>query len=276
MSGYQLSAAPRRWRTLPLIQRLAILMIVISHGSAFTSPLSRIRYTSSSLTHNYLMNTSKRRTYQSGFLWASTLEETGIKEADVITKPTSQPSKSYDTNEKEPPTLSKSASARTKQKTPEIRSSDNTEKVRAVRSKQRMLKAQKLLEMAQVSPSQRLEMEEERRGANSTSFSATGSRLSAAPGRFNNTEDMYQMRMAGTFDSVDNLVDSKSLLPDGRWVEERKRSTENTDAPSSEMELRNKLAAGQVAEVCFTYTLSMCVVLEFQLLPLSLDLYCSH
>jgi hypothetical protein len=123
------------------------------------------------------------------------------------------------------------------------------DKIRATRSKERMIKAQKLLEMAQVSPSQRLEMEEERRGANSTSFSARRSRSPPAAARhFNNTQDVYQMRMGSTFDSVDNPVDSKSLLPGGRWAEERDQSV-SVDS-SSEMEMRNKISAGQVAEVC--------------------------
>jgi hypothetical protein len=57
------------------------------------------------------------------------------------------------------------------------------------------------------------------------------------------------MRMAGTFDSVDNLVDSKSLLPGGRWVDEEVGSAVNSDSLSSEMDLRKIASYGQVAEV---------------------------
>jgi hypothetical protein len=53
--------------------------------------------------------------------------------------------------------------------------------------------------------------------------------------------------MGSTFDSVDNPVDSKSLLPGGRWAEER---DEAVGTSASEMEMRNKISAGQVAEVC--------------------------
>ena len=123
------------------------------------------------------------------------------------------------------------------------------------RSAKRLLKAKRLLEMAQISPSQRLEIEEARKASsintNNYNNSSTTSTTSTAKDDDNDTtmmndntidtvvpmgsysmrfggygtleeelNDMYQMRMADTFDSVDNLVDSNSLLPGGRWVYE--------------------------------------------------------
>jgi hypothetical protein len=131
----------------------------------------------------------------------------------------------------------------------------STDSIRSERSKQRMLKAQKLLEMAQVSPSQRLEMEQFRNGGNSTSSIATTSFTVRTGGQsrgkgvkhsYNTTSDVA-LRMADTFDSVDNLVDSKSLLPGGRWVEDD--TVNQGDNGESEMELRKTRSAGQVAEV---------------------------
>jgi len=105
------------------------------------------------------------------------------------------------------------------------------------KSAQRLVKAKRLLEMAQVSPSQRLEMEEAQKISqfNSTSGNddvnnnddttvvSMGS-YSMRFGGYGSLEEeieqqgLYELRMADTFDSVDNLVDSKSLLPGGRWV----------------------------------------------------------
>jgi hypothetical protein len=99
------------------------------------------------------------------------------------------------------------------------------------RSAKRLLKAKRLLEMAQISPSQRLEIVEARKASSSPSSSIDtidtvvpmGS-YSMRFGGYGTLEEelkgMYKMRMADTFDSVDNLVDSNSLLPGGRWVYE--------------------------------------------------------
>ncbi len=101
------------------------------------------------------------------------------------------------------------------------------------RSRQRLLKARKLLEMAQVSPSQRLEMEKGfMSGTNPAQNVENG--VANIAGTLNNKGlegekfEEAQMRMADTFDSVDNLVDSKSLLPGGRWV-----STSNSGPESA-------------------------------------------
>eukprot|EP00584_Thalassiosira_punctigera_P005369 CAMPEP_0172544070 /NCGR_PEP_ID=MMETSP1067-20121228/14306_1 /TAXON_ID=265564 ORGANISM="Thalassiosira punctigera, Strain Tpunct2005C2" /NCGR_SAMPLE_ID=MMETSP1067 /ASSEMBLY_ACC=CAM_ASM_000444 /LENGTH=978 /DNA_ID=CAMNT_0013330569 /DNA_START=63 /DNA_END=2999 /DNA_ORIENTATION=- len=109
------------------------------------------------------------------------------------------------------------------------------------KSAQRLLKAKRLLEMAQVSPSQRLEMEEARKSSQSATanraFNSTNGNdmnddstvvamgsYSMRFGGYGSLEEeleqqgVYELRMADTFDSVDNPVDSKSLLPGGRWV----------------------------------------------------------
>ena len=118
------------------------------------------------------------------------------------------------------------------------------------RSAKRLLKAKRLLEMAQISPSQRLEIEEARKASSSysnnnnsnndstttnnnnmmTDTTTTTTTETVVPmgsysmrfGGYGTLEEelkgMYKMRMADTFDSVDNLVDSNSLLPGGRWV----------------------------------------------------------
>lgn len=138
-----------------------------------------------------------------------------------------------------------------------------------IRSHRRMEKARKLLEMAQVSPSQRLEMEEREqlafdrrlRGGVTAAAAVVDTTSFSSSSNSNGYDDVFQMRMAGTFDSVDNLVDSKSLLPGGRWVVEDSRDTATTgetssNASFSEMDLRNKLAVtGQVAEVRVCCTL---------------------
>lgn len=174
------------------------------------------------------------------------------------------------------------------------------------KSAQRLLKAKRLLEMAQVSPSQRLEMEEARKISN-VQPTPTGTGTGAAAlnpaddtatvvpmgsyslrfGGYGSLEEeleqqqgMYEMRMADTFDSVDNLVDSKSLLPGGRWMnanddvgtadggsisspssdgekQQRSSSSESSSSVSvsvSEMEQRKSMAAsGQVAEPLVRY-----------------------
>ncbi|KAL7512379.1 hypothetical protein ACHAXN_009361 [Cyclotella atomus] len=221
-------------------------VIISSHrGEAFTPPAP-----------NIMIATSTRRSHRSDHsLRASILEETEqieIAEPDLLTTSTrSRPGRRDIVNGKKSPNAIETATSATPLSLDRTKSID-MDKIRATRSKERMIKAQKLLEMAQVSPSQRLEMEEERRGANSTSFSARRSRSPPAAARhFNNTQDVYQMRMGSTFDSVDNPVDSKSLLPGGRWAEERDQSV-SVDS-SSEMEMRNKISAGQVAEPLIRY-----------------------
>jgi len=114
------------------------------------------------------------------------------------------------------------------------------------KSAQRLLKAKRLLEMAQVSPSQRLDQSQSTPPTTTTSAAATASTpnngnvmnddttpntvvpmgsYSMRFGGYGSLEEeleqqgLYDLRMADTFDSVDNLVDSKSLLPGGRWVE---------------------------------------------------------
>jgi hypothetical protein len=129
------------------------------------------------------------------------------------------------------------------------------------RSAKRLLKAKRLLEMAQISPSQRLEIEEARKASSSSSvsnFNSTNNDMIDSANNNNNIDtvvpmgsysmrfggygtleeelkDMYKMRMADTFDSVDNLVDRDSLLPGGRWVytttteEEQKKNDEKDE-----------------------------------------------
>ncbi len=117
----------------------------------------------------------------------------------------------------------------------------------------RLMKARRLLEIAQITPSQRLEtMQVARMGTNNDDYfatvvpmgsysmrfggfgsleeelgqpppiiSQTVSTSSSLPQQHNlqQLRSMYKYRMADTFDSVDNLVDSESsLLPGGRWM----------------------------------------------------------
>lgn len=129
------------------------------------------------------------------------------------------------------------------------------------RSQRRMIKANKLLEMAQVSPSQRLELMEEGAAIQRTRYSynttdtehpSSNDRApkisGGSPAKYAKSE-IYQMRMADTFDSVDNLVDSKSLLPGGRWT-----AVAANDGDEPAVGVGNRVAsfndfAGQVAEV---------------------------
>lgn len=153
---------------------------------------------------------------------------------------------------------------------------------RSNRSQQRLLKAQKLLEMAQVSPSQRLEMEQRTKvfaspsSENSTISNGIAESVSIRPP----PDDMYQMRMADTFDSVDNLVDSKSLLPGGRWVDGDANDGGSKSGGESEMEMRQKnTVAGQVAEVCWcliTLLLVWILVLSFSVSHFFYDPQHSH
>lgn len=225
--------------------------LFLHHVAAVGVIISSNRADAFAIPPSIMVSTGTRRSYRSDYLRASILEErelTKIAEPDILTaKPRSQLDRSDIVNGKK---SLNAVDAKSLDKS--LTKNSDIEKIRATRSKERMIKAQKLLEMAQVSPSQRLEMEEERRGANSTSFSTRRSRSplpprTSAAAHFNNTQDVYQMRMGSTFDSVDNPVDSKSLLPGGRWAEERDKSVGTS---ASEMEMRNKISAGQVAEVC--------------------------
>jgi len=139
------------------------------------------------------------------------------------------------------------------------------------RSKQRLLKAKKLLEMAQVSPSQRLEMEGIMSVANPAQNFGNNAVNMAGTLNNNNIEwreiEEAQMRMADTFDSVDNLVDSKSLLPGGRWVSTSTTGPENVpkNLPNSKRNTSNEvtanpesltlasISAGKVAEPLVQY-----------------------
>ena len=161
------------------------------------------------------------------------------------------------------------------------------------KSAQRLLKAKRLLEMAQVSPSQRLEMEESRKSNNNNngSFNSTNTNINGKSNSMNDDtssttvvpmgsyslrfggsgsleeelEDVYAMRMADTFDSVDNLVDSKSLLPGGRWVDTNINSKSNGAAMNGDAGEQSSLSKstsstdieytpyGQVAEPTVRY-----------------------
>lgn len=137
------------------------------------------------------------------------------------------------------------------------------------RSAKRLLKAKRLLEMAQISPSQRLEIAEARKASNTLISNGSSNDSSNNTTSTNNNNlidnnnnniidtdtvvpmgsysmrfggygtleeelvDMYKMRMADTFDSVDNVVDENSLLPGGRWVYEEKERVESMKSGSS-------------------------------------------
>ena len=228
-------------------------MLTMSCVTAF-APMSSIDPYRASSTRQIFHHPfgKKRRAWQvNDFMRGSTLEET-----EQIERMVSGPKTTYVSARKIDRIVDSNTSApKYESKTfPESGTTNiSSERNRSVRSKKRMIKAQKLLEMAQVSPSQRLEMEEEHRGTNSTfnvnSNTRVSTRTTPVAAKFNDTRDVYEMRMAGTFDSVDNLVDSKSLLPGGRWIDNREQVTENTESSLNEMERRNMLAAGQVAEV---------------------------
>lgn len=130
------------------------------------------------------------------------------------------------------------------------------------KSNLRLMKARRLLEMAQITPSQRLEtMQNNNSNMNDDYFTTVvpmGS-YSMRFGGFGSLEEeleqpaplpsqsavlsqqqqqqhqgMYELRMADTFDSVDNLVDSKSsLLPGGRWMSTDDNGSGGNDASSS-------------------------------------------
>jgi hypothetical protein len=217
----------------------SLILITISCGAAFTQPAA--------------ITLKRRRIGRLHPLRASILEEIELIERvnnfDSISTKVTSSERSRRNSVDEKKTLASNVSGAKHIKLND-ESKVSSDKIRSARSKQRLIKAQKLLEMAQVSPSQRLEMEEARlRGTNSASLNGRRVRTSSAAIGLNNTKDMYQMRMAGTFDSVDNLVDSKSLLPGGRWVDEEVGSAVNSDSLSSEMDLRKIASYGQVAEV---------------------------
>jgi len=149
----------------------------------------------------------------------------------------------------------------------ESTSSSNDQKEKMSDSS-RLTKAKMLLEQAQVSPSQRLEMGMENKPASVGNAPPTKPAGSVVNGVSNNSSknkqsngfgDEFgnsQMRMADTFDSVDNLVDSQSLLPGGRWVNEPPSTPSIETGPQdvSEMELRrNNFVAGNVAEPLVRY-----------------------
>eukprot|EP00986_Skeletonema_menzelii_P013349 scaffold7689_cov139-Skeletonema_menzelii.AAC.3 len=100
--------------------------------------------------------------------------------------------------------------------------------------------------MAQISPSQRLEIEEARKASsssvnnvieNNNNIVDTVVPMGSYSMRFGGygtleeeLKDMYKMRMADTFDSVDNLVDENSLLPGGRWVRSGGRDNQSVQS----------------------------------------------
>jgi len=250
------NSVPNGQSTRNFLRTIAVITI-ISRGTAFMrSPVNtRIQHGSQSrLLYDHFMN--KARSYETVPLSASTLEDTEqtelVDNIDLMATPSQnkQYRRSNAVKMKPAADLKSSLTSQNVSK-----DSSTPDKIRSARSRQRMFKAQKLLEMAQISPSQRLEMEEERllasRSADSTSASIKSrSKPASSANHLNSTQDVYQMRMAGTFDSVDNLVDSKSLLPGGRWTDPMVDLTKNDSPKSNEKEIRNKVATGKVAEVC--------------------------
>jgi len=145
--------------------------------------------------------------------------------------------------------------------------SSNRSKINPKRkSAQRLLKAKRLLEMAQVSPSQRLEIMQQDAAVATQQKSSTSNAQTNTTKSFVNInkqvddpststvvpmgsysmrfggygsleEELYsmtEMRMADTFDSVDNSVDAKSsLLPGGRWVNEDAGSASDVSSGTS-------------------------------------------
>lgn len=123
------------------------------------------------------------------------------------------------------------------------------------KSVQRLLKAQRLLTMAQITPSQRLErMQQSSQSVMAGAGSGTGligmedtvvpmGSYSMRFGGYGSLEEEIEnqqillppieLRMADTFDSVDNMVDSKSsLLPGRRWVNNSKQVTSSRSSSS--------------------------------------------
>lgn len=151
------------------------------------------------------------------------------------------------------------------------------------RSAKRLLKAKRLLEMAQISPSQRLEIEEARKASSSVNNfnnSTNNDMIDSSTNNNNNNidtvvpmgsysmrfggygtleeelKDMYKMRMADTFDSVDNLVDRDSLLPGGRWVyttteeeQKNKMEKEEKDGGQRRSGLQSSKAASETSSL---------------------------
>lgn len=127
----------------------------------------------------------------------------------------------------------------------QIENNDSVTKDYSVkRSAKRLLKAKRLLEMAQISPSQRLEIEEARKVKNNDNFDSFMTDETIVPmdsysmrfGGYGTLEEelkgMYKMRMGDVFDIVDDFVDSNSLLPGGRWVsyeDVKNKSSEGQD-----------------------------------------------
>lgn len=179
--------------------------------------------------------------------------DTDTSAVAVATKPSSNQSlsgtattlhRNSANSEKSPIDNHTNSSNNNNENSPIISSSKTNEK-----STLRLMKARRLLEMAQITPSQRLEtmQNSNNKGMNDDYFTTVvpmGS-YSMRFGGFGYLEEeleqpaplpsqsavvsqqqqqqhhqgMYELRMADTFDSVDNLVDSKSsLLPGGRWM----------------------------------------------------------
>ena len=104
------------------------------------------------------------------------------------------------------------------------------------RSAARLAKARRLLALSQISPSERLDLLGSTvvpLGSYSLRFGGSGSledeigegkgggtsrRRGAEEGATRGGDAPTELRMADTFDSVDNAVDSESLLPGGRWA----------------------------------------------------------
>lgn len=126
----------------------------------------------------------------------------------------------------------------------------------STRSAKRLLKAKRLLEMAQISPAQRLEI----LANNSTSTIGVIDNDTVVPmgsysmrfGGYGTLEEelkgMYKMRMADTFDSVDNLVDSNSLLPGGRWVYEQQQQQQGNNGNIDDNTFGKKTASRELSK----------------------------
>lgn len=166
------------------------------------------------------------------------------------------PSRLYytDANNDDDRIMSTAAAAQVEDQAKNTATHAKKEDYSSTRSAKRLLKAKRLLEMAQISPSQRLEiLQEERKMFNSTTTTTTTGVIdndtvvpmgsySMRFGGYGTLEEelkgMYKMRMADTFDSVDNLVDSNSLLPGGRWVyEQQQQQQQGNDGKTASREL---------------------------------------
>ena len=154
----------------------------------------------------------------------------------------------------------------------EVSTNRNNVSKKSDKSAQRLLKAKRLLEMAQISPSQRLEiMQQESQKTNNNGQQPVTTTNSNENGINSNTPtisnikedttttvvpmgsysmrfggsgsleeelwEMTEMRMADTFDSFDNSVDLKSsLLPGGRWVNGEGDKVDSSSSATSSKE----------------------------------------